>query len=249
MRPRLRLDLLTAVLSALTAQPAAAQWSGAATYNFGMGMGPIAMMVGQQALGRQTLENARAHASGPRTRAPTAADAARFDFTRSPEVSQAMREQMVAAMSAANPGNRPILEKAFAGDAVFVQFKALAARYGLSATNVVDVMATYSLVTWKVATGGTDAGASSARAVRSQLLHAALDNAAMQKTSNADRQKLAEALAYQVVMETILNDAISRQGDAAKLQALRAMVREAAMHVGPDPTTLKLTEAGLVPAP
>lgn len=253
MQLRLRLGGLTAALATLlAAQPAAAQWNAAATMNYGMGMGPIAMMVGQQALGRQTLENARIHASGTaasRTRAPTAADAARFDFSRSPEVSETMRQQMVTAMTGANPANRPVIEQAFANDAVFAQFRTIVARYGLSATNVVDVMAAYTLVSWKVATGRTDAGASSARAVRGQVLRAALGNAAMLKTSNAERQKLAELMAYQVVMESTLNDAFTHQGDAEKLQQLRGMARQAAMHFGPDPTRLKLTDAGFVQAP
>jgi hypothetical protein len=251
MRLPLRLAALTAVLAAdLAAQPAAAQWNAGATMNYGMGMGPISLMVGAQSLGRLEIENARRAASPGKGRAsaPATVDPARFAFTRSPEVSQAVREQLVTAMSAANPANRPILEQAFANDAVFTQFKALAARYGLSATNVVDVMAMYSLVNWEIVTGGTDAGAGSVRAVRGQLLRAAADNAALQKATNADRQRLAELMAYQVMMEAALNDAFHRQGDAEKLQALRGSVREAAMRMGPDPTRLKLTEAGFVPA-
>jgi hypothetical protein len=252
--PRMRLPWLfrvvTTALAAVLTRPAFAQWNGAATMNYGMGMAPIAMMVGEQSLGRMSLQNARSASPGrTRTAAPTAADAARFDFTRSPEVSDEVREQVVAAMTQANPANRPVLEQAFANDAVFTQFKSLLARYGLSPTNVVDVMAGYSLITWGVATGGKDAGASSARAVRAQLLRAAMANAAMQKTSDADRQKLAEVLAFQVVMETTLNDAVSRQDDPAKVQSLRAMVRQAAMRFGPDPTRLKLTGAGFVRTP
>ncbi|HEX3407342.1 MAG TPA: DUF6683 family protein [Caulobacteraceae bacterium] len=160
-----------------------------------------------------------------------------------------MREQMVTALASANPANRPVIEQAFANDAVFAQFKTIVARYGLSATNVVDVMAAYSLVSWKVATGATDPGASSARAVRGQVLRAAMGNAAMLKASNDEKQRLAELMAYQVVMEATLNDAFSRQGDAAKLQSLREMTRQAAMRFAPDPTRLKLTEAGFAPAP
>ena len=74
MRSPLRLAALTTVLAALAAGPSFAQWNGAATMNYGMGMGPIALMVGQQSLGRIELENARRASSSGKARAiaPTA---------------------------------------------------------------------------------------------------------------------------------------------------------------------------------
>jgi hypothetical protein len=100
-----------------------------------------------------------------------------------------------------------------------------------------------------IANGGDWGDADEARAVRDQLLRAAVRTPAMLKLSNVEKQKGAEWIAYQVVMDAALNDSFTRKGDVAKLQVLRAQVREAAMRLGPDPTKLKLTKAGFVPAP
>jgi hypothetical protein len=254
MRQQLRLARPLLLAAALTALPAGAfaQWDPGATASLGAGYGAINLSIGQGVLSRNAMARRNGRRPDPgRTITPDepgAADAARFDFTRSPEVTDDVREQMVAVLTRANPANRPMTEHAFANDVVFQKFQALLAGYGFSATNLVDVMTGYNLITWEIATGGEAADAGAIRAVRRQLLRAAAANPAVLRMSNAEKQKLAEWMAYQVVMDAVLNDAFIRQGDNAKLQDLRAKVRDAAMRLGPDPTRLKLTETGFTVA-
>jgi hypothetical protein len=210
----------------------------------GQGMGPINLMIGNLSMGSRALDGARHGRS-----ASPAADAARFNFTRSPEIAREVREQVIAALSRTNPANRPVFEKAFANDAVYRQFQAVLVRLRLSPTNFVDVTSAYSLITWQIATGEDADAIPAAQAVRAQLLRRASNNAALLNMPNAQKQRAAEWIAYQVVMDAAMLNAFRRQGDTAKVQALRAQVREAAMHIGPDPARLKLTKAGLILTP
>jgi hypothetical protein len=254
MRSGFRLAALAAVLTALSS-PAFAQWNPAATMMLGQGMGPINLMVGNLSVGRTAFSAYTQEASGtarsgsPGQAAPAAAEAARFNFTRLPEISEQVREQYIAILTRIHPETRAMFEQAFAGDAIFKQFQALQARCGLSATNVVDAVAAFSLVSWQIVNHRSIGGAQAGRAVRAQLMRAAGNTPAMLKLTNAEKQQAAEMLAFQVVMDAAMSDSFTKRSLTDKLQILRAQVREAAMKLGPDPAKLQLTAAGFAPKP
>jgi hypothetical protein len=249
MRSGFRMAALVAVLTALPSL-AFAQWNPAATMMLGQGLGPINLMVGNLSFGISTFSaytHGRSGAAGQA--APTAAEAARFNFTRSPEISERVREQYIATLTRTHPESRAMFEQAFAGDAIFKQFQTLQARYGLSATNVVDATAAFSLISWEIVNNGSGGDAQVGRAVRDQLMRAAGNTPAMLKLTNAEKQQAAEMLAFQVVMDASMNDSFTKRGLTDKLQVLRSQLREAAMRLGPDPAKLKLTPAGFAQTP
>jgi hypothetical protein len=140
------------------------------------------------------------------------------------------------------------LEQSLSDDRVLDAFDHLLYKYGYSGTNIVDALTAFYIVSWEIV-NDTDASKNvqGIRATHDKLLQAALNNPKLTSLSNEDKQKFAETLAYQVVLTAAAKNELVREGDTARLQQLRGQVRTAAMTIGPDPYTLKLTEHGLVP--
>jgi hypothetical protein len=172
-----------------------------------------------------------------------------FSFSRSAAVSAQVRASIINKIVDNNPHiQRSALERDFAGDRIVRRFDQMLAKRGFSGTNLVDVLATFYLSSWEIVNDtDSDTNPRGVRAMRDRLLQSALRSAKLTSLSNEDKQKFAESLAYQVMVTASAVGEATKTGNREALQQLRGQVRSAAMELGPDPYTLKLTDQGLVP--
>jgi hypothetical protein len=240
-----RTALAAAALGLLSVAPPLAAYDYTVTARSYMGMARASTLhsIGQAQL-RETTGRAFS-ASAPS--APAAAGAAALNFTPTPQVRAAVRENMIAGLSNGNAKARAQLEQAFANDVVLKDFDQLLHNYGYSGTNLADVLTGYEVISWEVV-NGMDAShdAAGIHAANAQLRAAILASPRLLALSDADKQRIAEGLAYQCVIATGVNRKLVEARDLPSLQEFRSQVRQAAMQWGADPLHLLLTDRGFV---
>jgi hypothetical protein len=191
----------------------------------------------------------KAESSRLRGRYSASSSPYRLTFQRDPSISSQVREAIIRDLIANDPSLDHVeLEAGFKRDQILSTFDKLLATFGYSGANIVDALTAFYIVSWEIV-NNADASHNiqGIRATHDKLLHAALNNPKLTSLSNDEKQKFAETLAYQVVLTGAAKNELIREGDTARLQQLRGQVRTAAMKLGPDPYTLKLTDQGLVP--
>jgi hypothetical protein len=230
-------------LACVCSSAAHAQWSPSATASFGHGLGAISLSQGNLTLGRNALrERARQNgAAVPGRAAPRDAEA--LTYTPDPQVSEKVRVSMIDLASATNPASRPQWEKAMAGDAILRDFDTLMTSNGYSRLNFADNIAMLVTVCWEIA-NGREANAAQIRGVRDQMRSVALATPEMRKLPNAERQTLAETIAYQVLFMHIAKLTADRSGSQPQLTEVRESAAKAASQYGVDVAHMTLTERG-----
>jgi hypothetical protein len=243
---RLRTALFVSALAGLCNSSALGQWSGRATASYGRGLGSIALSQGNLSLGRSIL---REHASAGRTTAPPPAALtptqieAALMYTPDPQLSEKIRIAMIDTVSTGNPESRPVWEAAFADNAILRDFASLVSAHGYSSLNFSDDFATMLWVSWEIITGNK-ASAAQIRGVHEQARGIVLGTPRLRTTPNPERQAIAEAIAYQVVIFSAANAEALRTGDQAQLAQLRENVATAARQLGLDVSRMRLTNKG-----
>src|SRR5229473_1878023 len=185
--------------------------------------------------------------AAPRARAasltPAQIDAA-LTYTADPTQSDRIRVAMIDTMGGQNPATREQMTKAFADDVVLKEFDRVMSANGYSSRNVADDMAALLVLCWEIFTGGS-ANKLQIEGARQQSRGIFLGNPALCAMTNAERQEMAERIAYQFVISDTANQLALRSGD----QAQQAQVRQSAaavmrQRVNIDITRLQLTERG-----
>jgi len=224
---------------ALCANVAAAQWNPAATMMLGQGYGQIALS--QSILsGTQLMLGDVATSSAHRG---TARGESGLTYVPDSNESGRIRAAMIESVSRNNAALRPQIEQAFAGNAALKTFDHLMSALGYSSHNIADDFAMLLLVSWEIATDG--------QATRSQIEGAARQvNRAFSMSpqlltlSNAQRQEMAEDIAYQVVLGMAAKREYVRTGDQAQLAHLRELAASIMKRQGFDLRDLQLTDQG-----
>jgi hypothetical protein len=232
-------------LACVCSSAAHAQWSPSATAGFGHGLGAISLSQGNLTLGRNALRDRAARQNGAAlpARTPAQRDAQALTYTPDPQVSEKVRVSMVELASATNPASRPQWEKAMAGDAILRDFDNLMAANGYSRLNFADNIAMLVTVCWEVAKG-RDATPAQIRGVRDQMRGVALATPEMRALPNAERQTLAETIAYQVLFMHVAKLTADRSGSPQQLADVRESAAKAARQYGVDVAHMTLTERG-----
>jgi hypothetical protein len=238
-------------LACLCSSAAHAQWSGSATAGFGRGLGAIALSQGNLTLGRNALRERAARqgqAQGQGSaalpaRAPTEREVAALTYAPDPQVSEKIRVSMIDLASATNPSSRPQFEKAMAGDAILRDFDNLMTANGYSRLNFADHVAMLLTVCWEVA-NNRDATPAQIRGARDQTRSIALTNPTLRTLPNAERQTLAETIAYQVLFMHAAKLSADRSGSQQQLAEVRESAAKAARQYGVDVAHMTLTERG-----
>jgi tetratricopeptide (TPR) repeat protein len=219
LRGRFAAVLILSTPAYLGSPAALGQWSPSATMNLGMGMGNIALgqsiLSGTRRLGSQ-LSAPPAHAP-PTT--PAQIEAA-LVYKPDPQLSTTIRDDYIKRNSAQDPALRPVLEKAFANNAVLQEFENLLAAHGYSSRNVADAMAALMWTSWQIVNGTTLTEAQ-IRGVHQQFRGAFMETPALRTLTNPVRQTFAESLAYFVVIEMAYQTKAQRSGDPADLAGMR----------------------------
>jgi hypothetical protein len=233
-------------LASLHANVAAAQWNGAATMQLGMGYGQIALSQSILSGTREMLGDASA-SSAHRGKPPNQSVPARVEsaltYISDANESDRIRATMIATVSHNNPALRPQAEQAFAGDAVLKNFDRFMSTLGYSSHNIADDFAMLLLVSWEIATDkhatpGQIDGAE--RQIHSAFSH----SSQLLALSNAQRQEMAEDIAYQIVLGLAAKREYLRHGDHVQLAHLRELAASIMQRQGLDLRDLRLTEQG-----
>jgi hypothetical protein len=244
----MRVSARTAIyvcLSSLCANSVVAQWNASATMNLGMGYGQIALsqsiLSGTRQLSNIPPSSARG-ATTPDRPPPPIPDPA-LTYTPDPRLSERTRTAMIEAVSHNNPALHAQVEQAFAGDMVLKTFDRFMSTLGYSSRNVADDMAMLLLVSWEIATGAT-ATASQISGADRQIHSVFSHSTPLLTLSNAERQQMAEQIAYQVILGSTANREYMRTGDQAQLAHLREVAASLMRQQGFDLRNLRLTEQG-----
>jgi tetratricopeptide (TPR) repeat protein len=166
---------------------------------------------------------------------------AALTYTFDPQLSAKIRADQIERVSAQNPALRPVLEKAFANNAILQEFEGFIAAHGYSSHNVADAMATLIWSSWQIANGSALTEAQ-IRGVHQQVRGVFLTTPALRSLTSAVRQTVAETIAYLVMIEQAYQTSAMRTGDPAELAHLRQVVAENVKEVaGVDISRLELT--------
>ena len=237
--------LLGSALACLCSTAAIAQWNPHFTASMGRGYGSIALsqsiLSGTRRLG--TGATVRPNALRAASLTPAQIDAA-LTYTADPTQSDRIRVAMIDTMGGQNPATREQMTKAFADDVVLKEFDRVMSANGYSSRNVADDMAALLVLCWEIFTGGS-ANKLQIAGARQQSRGIFLGTPALRTMTNAERQEMAERIAYQFVISDMANQLALRSGD----QAQQAQIRQSAaavmrQRVDIDITRLRLTERG-----
>ena len=229
----------TLALACLACAAAAqAQWNPEITASIGAGYGNIA-------LSQSVLSGTRRLGNQQAASKPATAAAGTLDYTPDASLSARLRESMIDSFSQQNPAQRGQLEKAFANDAVLKSFDRFMSAHGYSSHNVADAMTALLVVCWEISTGGQASSGQVAGANR-QIRGVFLKSPQLSGMSNAERQEMAEHIAYQVVLSASARNEYLRSNDQAHLEQLRGSAASLMRQQGIDLARLRLTDEGFV---
>jgi hypothetical protein len=237
--------LLGSALACLCSTAAVAQWNPHFTASMGRGYGNIALSQSILSGARRLGTGATVRPNAPRAASLTPAqiDAA-LTYTADPTQSDRIRVAMINTMGGQNPATREQMTKAFADDAVLKEFDRVMSANGYSSRNVADDMAALLVLCWEIFTGGS-ANKLQIEGARQQSRGIFLGTPALRTMTNAERQEMAERIAYQFVISDMANQLALRSGDHAQQAQIRqsaaAVMRQ---RVNIDITRLQLTERG-----
>jgi hypothetical protein len=228
-------------LSSLCINAAVAQWNGAATMQLGAGYGRIALSQSILNNTRRITDQARRETT-PSRPAPADTDPA-LTYTPDPSLSAQTRTAMIETLSRSNPALRTQVAQAFAGDGILRTFDQFMSKLGYSSHNVADDMAMLLLVSWEIA---TDSSASKSQiSGADRQVHSLFTNTpALRSLNNAQRQQMAEQIAYQVILGSAAKTDYVSHGDQAQLAHLRELAASIMRQQGLDLRNLQLTEQG-----
>jgi len=237
--------LLGSALACLCSTAAVAQWNPHFTASMGRGYGNIALsqsiLSGTRRLG--TGATVRPNAPRAASLTPAQIDAA-LTYTADPTQSDRIRVAMIDTMGGQNPATREQITQAFADDAMLKEFDRVMSANGFSSHNVADDMAALLVLCWEIFTGGS-ANKQQIAGARQQSRGIFLGTPTLRNMTNAERQEMAERIAYQFVFSDMANQLALRSGD----QAQQAQTRQSAaavmrQRVNIDITRLQLTGRG-----
>ena len=232
-------------LACLLSTSAQAQWSGSATAGFGHGLGAIALSQGNLTLGRNALRERAARQGGASVQPRTVPqqNLAALIYTPDPQVTEKVRVSMIELGSATNPASRADWEKITAGDAVLRDFETLMAAQGYSRLNFADDLAMLLATCWEVANNRT-ASPTQIRGAHEQTRNIVLTNPTLRGLPNAERQTMAETIAYQVMLLYAAKLGAEQSGSQQQLAEVRDSAAKAARQYGIDVARMTLTARG-----
>ncbi len=232
-----RLVIIGAVVVGLRCPVAFAQWDPAFTANLGQGYGAIALsqsiLSGTRRLGEPN--------TSPSQRAPLPKEI--LTFSSDPRVSDRVRGSVMETLGQHNPALRPQMAQAFAGNSVLKLFDRFMSSQGYSSHNVAEAATVWLLVNWEIATGNVVTPAQREGALE-QVRGIFLNTPELRALTDAERQELAERMAYQVVISSMARRQYLRNGDRPHLQQLQQTAATTLSRQGVDIGRLRLTDRG-----
>lgn len=172
-------------------------------------------------------------------------DPSSLRFRHSPEVTDEVRREVAARFAAEAPGRADEIAAEFAQADVVGEFRRMIARYGYDPDDLSHAMAAFLILQWEVLTGGTADAAQMAGAA-TQISGNLRRTPALAAMGDAEKQRVADALAYQAILSVLVARDLAARGDSAGLEQLRAGVLRGTRELGWDFARLELTGKGFV---
>jgi Family of unknown function (DUF6683) len=216
-----------------------AQWNPGATARLGMGFGQIA-------LSQSILGNTRRIGNEPPP-APAAAKPAsspvKLTYNADPALSAQTRAVVIDTLCGTSPQLRGELERAFAGDAALRQFDSEMSARGYSSHNIADDTAELLLLSWQIVTDGTP-NSRQVQGAHQQIRAIFLGTTKLVALRDADRQDMAERIAYQFIILSSARQRSQKTGDPSQLARLKQQAASAMRQQGIEISRLRLTDQG-----
>lgn len=234
MRKAFRHAVALSLLSWLVAPRVHAQYDPGATVGLGQGMIANNGVIGNLAIGSQVLErDARGDAA--------------LTYVGDAGVHRQVQADIVNFLAHGDASKRDEAKRVVEQGELLETFDRLMSRPAFDRRNLGDVFAAYLVMSWEVV-NGADAHAQPAGvdAVRAKSSAALARDGRVRAMSDADKQRLAETLAYLAMIAVTAQRDLRRSGNTAALEQLRAGVRLSTRKmIGVDVKGLRLTENGL----
>jgi Family of unknown function (DUF6683) len=216
-----------------------AQWNPGATASLGMGFGQIALS--QSILGNtRRIGNDSPPAQVP---AKPASSPVKLTYSADPALSARTRTVVIDTLSRTSPQLRGQLEQAFAGNAVLRQFDSYMSARGYSSHNIADDTAELLLLSWQIVTSGTP-NSRQVQGVHQQIRAIFLGTTKLVALRDAERQDMAERIAYQFMIVSSANRRLRKTGDPGQLARLQQQTAAAMRQQGIEISRLRLTDQG-----
>ncbi|AOJ71648.1 MULTISPECIES: DUF6683 family protein [Burkholderia] len=247
MQKIIRFAAALKLLSSLVAAPAFAQYDPGATADLGRGMIVNDDLGGNLGGGSQVPgRDARGGADRARSASPHAAPAA-LTFAETAAVHRQVQADIVNFLAHGDASRRDEAKRVVEQGELLEAFERVASRRAFDRRNLGDVFAAYVVMSWEVVNGedarGRQAGVDALRAKSSATL---VRDDRIRAMSDADKQRLAETLAYLAMIAVTAQNDLRRSGNAPALEQLRDGVRQSTRKmIGIDVKGLRLTENGL----
>jgi hypothetical protein len=199
---------------------------------------------------RQT-PNTRRLVTQPRAPSTAAFVAANTRYRASPPVAARVKAEFIASVrSKSGDATARAIQGEMDKRDLLQYWASQTAADGLHLGDLADVMAQYWLTQWQFANGEETVPTSHVQGVRRMMAKALLSSAAFGRTTDAQRQEIAETLIYnQFVQGEAYLGAVKRHDQAALRQLTDAAVDRFQAEMRIDPRRLAVTESGFVPRP
>jgi hypothetical protein len=142
-----------------------------------------------------------------------------------------------------DPQVRRQLEQAFADNAVLKNFDRFMSARGYSSRDIADDTAELLLVSWQIATNGT-ASPSQREGVHKQVRTVFLNTPQLRVLNDADRQLMAEEIAYQVIVTSSARTESLHNGNEAEQRQLQQTAAALLRKHGIELSQVRLTDEG-----
>jgi hypothetical protein len=206
-------------------------------------LGQAVLNGAHSALDAQVAAALAAAGSGSAAQAPADAASIALTYQPDPRLSDWTRASMIDSLSRGDAGLRQQLERAFAGNTVLEGFDRFMALRGYSSRDVADDVAELLLVSWHIATEST-ATQAQIRGVHQQTHSAFSADPQLRSMADADRQLMAERVAYEVMISFSADNELQRSGTAAQRLQLQQSAAATTRELGVDLSRLHLTDQG-----
>jgi hypothetical protein len=182
----------------------------------------------------------------PVMQAASPAELATLRFHSSDDVHAQVLRNVTRFLAQGDAAKTKQTEQILARNDPLGQFDKLLKQYGYDSHDLADVFTAYLILSWEVV-NGTDSRQTPQGivATRVAMQDALAGNQSVRTLADADKQKLAETMAYlSIIAAAAQNDLVS-SGDRASLAQMREGVRRTTMSiVGVDLKGIRLTDAG-----
>lgn len=167
-------------------------------------------------------------------------------FRTSSEITNQIKAQVIEIFVKQAPQYRVELESEFGRADVVGEFRRMIANYGYDPNNLAHNMAAFLILQWELVTGG-QADVAQMRGAANQLSGNLLSNGFLDGMDDADKQRIADMIAYQAVMSVVLAQDFERRADHSSLEKLRDGIRRSTRELGWDFDLFSLTADGFTP--